>query len=82
MYIFGTRGASGWKSRLKDFFFISVIDRRLGVVVIVGTPRDVGGGLLESSTAFCLGGWHKVDTQLNFDMGIMLIVSYLRTIAH
>ena len=49
MYISGTRGASGWKSGLKDFFFISVIDRRLGVVVIVGTPWDVGGGLLEPS---------------------------------
>jgi hypothetical protein len=49
MYISGTRGASGWKSGPKDFFFISVIDRRLGVVVIVGTPWDVGGGLLEPS---------------------------------
>ena len=100
MYIFGTRGASGWicflkdaktavasqksvfwaithqsawcirhkhilqiclnfstfstdpeESRPKDFFFISVIDRRLGVVVIVGTPWDVGGSLLEPSMA-------------------------------
>ena len=43
MYIFGTRGASGWKNGLKDFFLFSVIDSRLRVVVIVGTPLEVGG---------------------------------------
>ena len=37
---------AGEESRLKDFFFISVIDSRWRVVVIVGTPQEVGGGLL------------------------------------
>ena len=35
----------------KRLFFISVIDSRLRVVVIVGTPWEVGGGLLHHTYA-------------------------------